>query len=139
MLKSHFRVCGRLLSLSVLVVCLYYVAQHHTLAVSDYVCDTNYSDCYGDSSGDPNGACLQALETCMQGNVRNYFYSGPICEPSGAQINTTCLRGNIHMWDSSYPDLSAYFESCMINNAEDANSRDCCKYTADYYSTIYCP
>jgi hypothetical protein len=139
MLKSRFGVYGRLLSLSILVACLFFVAQHRTLADTEYVCDTNYSGCYVDSSGDPTGSCLDALHTCMQGHVRNFFFSGPICDPSGAGMNTTCLHGNIHMWDSSYSDLSGYFEACMQNSAPEANSKDCCEYTANYYLTMYCP
>lgn len=140
--KFRFGVFGRLLALVILGgVCLGYLPQEGTLADTEYMCDLNYFQCYVNSFGDPNGSCISTAEACMVTNPRYYFYSGPICDPSGRDINTTCLRGNIHMWDGSYADLAPYFENCMAAGAGDENvdSKVCCKQTADYFSALYCP
>jgi hypothetical protein len=139
MLKSHLGVYRRLLTLGILVVCLCYLAAHRAQAVTEFTCDTDYSTCYLRTAGDPSGECISAAEDCMLSHPRYMPFMGPICDPSGAQIKTTCLRGNIHTWDSSYPDIAPYFEACMENSAPDAVSSDCCDYTANYFTALYCP
>lgn len=139
--KPMRRVFVRLLSLGVLTTCLFYVAQREGVAYSEYTCDQSYFLCYSQTFGDPNRTCISAAESCMSNHTRPSLFRGPICEPSGRDIDATCLRGDIHTWDGAYPDLAPYFEACMANSAEvgDVDSKSCCLQTANYFTMLYCP
>ncbi len=139
--KQRRRVFARLLSLGVLTACLCYVAQQEGVAQDEYTCDQSYFLCYSQTFGDPNKTCISAAESCMMSHARPSLFRGPICEPSGRDIDATCLRGDIHTWDGSYPDLAPYFEACMANGAEmgDVDSKACCLQTANYFTALYCP
>lgn len=141
MTKLKSRISNRGLILCVLVACLWLLTQEPTQALTDYVCDTQYTQCYGQTFGDPTGSCLASAEACMTSHVRYSPFPGPICEPSGYEVNSVCLRGHIHYYDLAYPDVPAVFEGCMIADASlgDVNSKGCCEAAAHYYIQLYCP